>query len=324
MTALFEIEPNLLGNHEALVAPMARVHASIAAVAAGCAEGRAWLDDEIAPTVALIEGPEGTYLLGAPRDEAGARAIADILHDWVYLHVEPHMADVILTALPNPYMVRHRRLAYRLRPDDHIMDVPDGLTLAADPDGIGYRLFNGRRSIGHCLPDLKVRTRSEIGIWVDPEYRRRGVGTLLVGATLRAAYGAGITDIGWHCHASNQGSAAIARKFAVGNPVETLAYSASLPAENVGDLEPAECRDLAAHFESGARQIGWLRFHAACGWALAGDEVAALDAVERLVAGGWHGQAEWLTGHWALRALGDHQRFRAAVETLKKQKTPPG
>ncbi len=322
MTALFEVDPKALADYSALVAPMASVHASIEAVAAGCAEGRAWLDDEAAPSVVLVEGPEGTYLIGAPRDRMTARSLVDLLDDWAYLYVEPALADRLGDALPNGHMVRHRRLALRLQPHDYPLIVPGHLTLSTE--GNGCRLFDGERPIGHCLPDLVVGARSEIGIWIDPAYRRQGLGALLVAASLGAAHDAGITDVGWHCHASNRGSASIARKFAIGDPVETLAYSASLPAENVGDLDPEQCRALAAHFEAGASEIGWLRFHAACGWALAGDETAALDAVERLVAGGWHGQTEWLTGHWALRALGDHQRFRAAVETLKKQKAPPG
>ncbi len=141
---------------------------------------------------------------------------------------------------------------------------------------------------------------------------------------LQAAHAAGIADIGWHCHASNHGSAAIARRFAKGAPVETLAYSASLPAENAGDLGPTQCRDLALHFEAGAAEIAWLWFHAACAWALVPDTGRALSAVERLVESRWQGEPDWLAGHWALKGLGEVPRFAAAIATLKKQKAPPG
>lgn len=324
MTGIVEIEAELFGALSALAAPMAAIHTSIAAVIAGAADGRIWVDSLDAPAVALIEGPEGTYLIGAALPPVAAAAAADLLDDWVYLHVDPRIAGAVGAALPNSHMVPHPRLTFRLQPGNHAIAVPPGLQLAVEPDGIGQILLDGDREVAHCRPDMVVGRRSEIGVWVHPDYRRRGTATALVAAALKAAAGAGLTDIGWHCHASNAGSAAIARRFAAAPPVETLAYSASLPAENAGDLGQTECLRLAAHFEAAEPEIAWLGFHAAGAWALAAEHDRALAAVERLVEGGWHGEPDWLTGHWALAGLREHPRFAAAIETLKKQKAPPG
>ena len=60
--------------------------------------------------------------------------------------------------------------------------------------------------------------------------------------------------------------------------------------------------------------MDWLDFHAACAWAEAGDDERAIAAVERLVASGWEGRADWLAGHWALARLRSERRFIQALE----------
>lgn len=302
---------------------MAALHGSVAAVIAGTAVGRIWADNLISPTVAVLEGPEGSYLIGAAKDRHTASAMVDLLDDWVYLHVDPRAVDDLEHSLPNRYMVPHRRLMFELGAKGEIDRRPDHLSLIVDDDGVGRRFFDGDQEVARCLPDLIVGERCEIGVWVHPGYRRQGLATVLTGAVLNAAREAGLSRIGWHCHASNRGSVALARKFALADPVETLAYSASLPAENAGDLDSAACLELARHFESGESEIMWLGFHAACAWALAGHGNRALDAVDRLVDNGWHGQPAWLANHWALGGLADDPRFLSAVERLKKQKAPP-
>ncbi len=324
MTELTEIGPSEFEALTDLVAPMGSLHGSVAAVIAGSADGRVWADDKTSPSVAVIEGPEGTYLIGMPKDEAVALALADLLDDWVYLHVDPRAVDALEQSLPNKYMVPHRRLVFELAMKPYLVPVLAHLSLIACDDGLGHKLFDGDNEVASCLPDLTIGKRCEIGVWVHPDYRRQGLATTLTAAVLNAAHDAGLASVSWHCHALNYGSAAIARKFATAEPTETLAYSASLPGENVGDLDPATCRELAEHFQAGESEIVWLGFHAACAWALAGDSGRALNAIDRLVANGWQGQPEWLADHWALHNLATDPRFVSALERLKKQKASPG
>ena len=92
-----------------------------------------------------------------------------------------------------------------------------------------------------------------------------------------------------------------------------MAYSCRLPAENIGDLAPDHCRDLAAHFERASEQINWSRFHAAGARALAGDHEGALANIRLLIESDWEGEAEWLEEFWALQTLADDPAFQALL-----------
>ncbi|GLQ09057.1 hypothetical protein GCM10007913_09890 [Devosia yakushimensis] len=309
----------------AIASAMATVHGSVAVVLGGAAEGEVWVDDADQPRVAVIEGPEGVYLVGRCPSAEVASAIRDQLDDWVYLHVDPVQRAGIEQVLPNDAMLVHPRLTFAIVPGPGPMPaMPAGYRLIVDGDGLGQRIYAGDVEVSRCLPDLVIGQRAEMGVWTHPGHRRRGLARLAARACLAAAHGQGIVAMGWHCHASNRGSIGLARQIGAGEPVETLAYSASLPAENVDDLPAAEWQRLAEHFAKKRSTIAWLGFHAACAWAAAGADEAALEAVEQLVADGWSGSPQWLAGHWALAGIADHPRMLGAIEALEKQKAPPG
>ncbi|KRA99297.1 hypothetical protein ASD83_01860 [Devosia sp. Root685] len=320
---LFELDPKDYQRVKNLGAAAGEIHLSVAAVIEGAAEGEIHVDDEEHPTLCVVEGPEGTYLLseGALSPDA-AEALADHLDDWVYLHVaggEPPQ-----TALPNAYMLRHSRLVFSLPLDaSPPQALPSGYAVVQEADDFGHRIYFGEQEVSRCLPDVISGSRAEIGVWTHADHRRRGLASHALGATLRAAGAAGIAHMGWHCHASNAGSIALARSMGAGDPKSTLAYSASLPAENQGDLTEGEWLDLAQHFLAGRDEIGWLGFHAACAFACAGETDLALDAVDRLVDDRWHGSPSWLINNWALAGLVTHPRMLAAVARLERQKAPP-
>lgn len=57
---------------------------------------------------------------------------------------------------------------------------------------------------------------------------------------------------------------------------EYAAYSAVLPAENVGDLTPIEAADWALQYEQFLADSSWYRLFATEAWTLAGDQERAL------------------------------------------------
>jgi len=307
-----------------LSAAAGEIHLGIAAVIEGMAEGAIHVDDVEQPTLAVLDGPEGTYLLGgAELSPDVAQALADHLDDWVYLHVAG--TEPVPSALPNAYLLRHPRLVFSLPLDvSPPQALPGGYRIVREANNFGHRVFFGEQEVSRCMPDFVLGNRAEIGVWTHADHRRRGLASHALRATLLAASAAGVCHMGWHCHASNRGSIALARSVGAGEPISTTAFSASLPAENCGDLTTAEWLGLAQHFLAGRDDIVWLGFHAACALACAGETDLALDAIDRLVDDRWHGNPSWLVHNWALADLVKHPRMLAAVARLEKQKAPPG
>jgi RimJ/RimL family protein N-acetyltransferase len=89
---------------------------------------------------------------------------------------------------------------------------------AFERDERGFCLVRGDELVGWCAseytcqPKPKGPRACELGIYTCEGYRRRGFATLTAAATVERCLAEGITHIGWHCWASNLGSAATARK----------------------------------------------------------------------------------------------------------------
>lgn len=312
---MHDIQTHHFPQYQTAFADLSPLHGSVRAVLAGTAPGRLRVDDPDDSSAALLEGPEGLYLGGRPstdRDYAGLRAA---IPDWAYLYPSVGWQGHLHLALPHAHMQAHDRVhlvaAVEVRP---LPALPAGLVLAPETDGpiTCAVLFDGA-VVARCQPDLRVGDYIELGVWTRADMRRLGLARAVVQSCIDLAARAGIARIGWHCHASNRGSLRVAEQVGFVLAGHYRAWSASLPAENEGDLSPDACRVLAPAFEAGRHDIGWLDFHAACAWAQAGEAERALMALERLVAGPWQGEADWLETSWALAPLRPHGRFEAAV-----------
>lgn len=303
---------------EPLFGQLSQLHGSIVAVLCGEADGQVWVDDRAEPACALLVGPEGYYLGGRPitgQDYQGLRAA---IPDWAYLYPAVEWLAAQNPALPHPYMQPHPRLFLSLVPKAG-EDIPlqGGFSLSPEHDGaLSCAVLADGAVVAHCRPDLRVGDYVELGVWTRPDLRRRGLAGAALRSSLNLAAASGVARVGWHCHASNRGSIAVAQRAGFVETASYTAYSASLPAENAGDLPPEACRALAAAFEPGRHDMNWLDFHAACAWAEAGEDERAIAVVERLVASDWAGRADWLGEHWALARLRGEPRF---IQALEKQ-----
>lgn len=76
----------------------------------------------------------------------------------------------------------------------------------------GFCLVHGDEIVGWCLSEYNSENRCEVGIETVEGYRRQGVAALTASALVEHALSGGITEIGWHCWANNEGSIATARK----------------------------------------------------------------------------------------------------------------
>ncbi len=267
------------------------------------------------PTAILLEGPEGLYLGGHPMASTDYKALAEAIPAWAYLYPSQAWQTSLHLALPHGHFLRHERLYLMTDPRTApYAELPEGLLLRSEAGlSLACEILIEGEVVSRSLEDIHVGNRAEIGVWTRPDIRRKGLGSLVVRATLARAAAAGITEVGWHCLATNRGSLAVAQRAGFRLANAYFAWSASLPAENAGDLEPQAWRDHAERFERGRGDLAWLDFYAAEAWAQAGMADRALAAIERLVASDWQGEARWLQESWALAPLLGHPRFEAAL-----------
>jgi RimJ/RimL family protein N-acetyltransferase len=78
--------------------------------------------------------------------------------------------------------------------------------------GFGFGLVHEQQVVSWSVADCVSGSRCEIGIHTLPEYRRRGLATIMVAATVDFCFSQGGTSVGWHCNANNVGSWKTAEK----------------------------------------------------------------------------------------------------------------
>jgi GNAT superfamily N-acetyltransferase len=226
-------------------------HLSISAVLHGTMPGRVLADADRLPGTVLLSSPEGNYLasagpIGDAERSAGRALVQHLAGDEPGIELfatpdwEPHAASLVpgvhgarfprrhyaLSALagawhehiPSSLALRPLDAAILARPDlqgHHIRRWATGNWGSAEAfltRGFGFALFDGSEPVSWCLADCAVDARCEIGIHTHPDYRRRGLATIVVAATVAHALAAGYDEVGWHCSEDNQGSQGVAEK----------------------------------------------------------------------------------------------------------------
>lgn len=226
-------------------------HLSISAVLRGTMPGRVLADADRLPGTVLVSSPEGNYLASAgPIGDAERSAGRALLHQLagdepgIGLFATPDWEQHAVSLVPGVHYVRFPRRHYALsalagawhehlppslilrpldaailaRPDlqgHHIQRWASGNWGSAEAflsRGFGFALFDGSEPVSWCLADCAVDARCEIGIHTHQTYRRRGLATIVVAATVAHALAAGYHGVGWHCSEDNQGSQGVAEK----------------------------------------------------------------------------------------------------------------
>jgi len=164
--------------------------------------------------------------------------------------------------------------------------------------GFGVCLMHGPDAVSWCMSDCVSGHRCEIGIHTDPHYRRRGMASLTVAATVEFCLSNGLTDIGWHCWSTNTASASTAERAGFERildhhalqiwlrPADSLLVRANLALLDGRYAEAAELYERAFALDAAdtkaasrllsspdGRQV--YHYNAACAAALAGGKPAA-------------------------------------------------
>jgi GNAT superfamily N-acetyltransferase len=226
-------------------------HLSISAVLRGTMPGRVLADDDQLPGTVLVSSPEGNYLasagpIGDAERSAGRALVQHLAGDEtdIGLFATPNWEQHAESLVPGVHYARFPRRHYALSalagawyehiPSSLVLH-PLNAAILARPDlqghhiqrwatgnwgsteafltrGFGFALFDGSEPVSWCLADCAVDARCEIGIHTHPAYRRRGLATIVVAATVAHALAAGYHEVGWHCSEDNQGSQGVAEK----------------------------------------------------------------------------------------------------------------
>ncbi len=99
----------------------------------------------------------------------------------------------------------------------------------------GVCIVHGEALAGWCLSEYNTSDSCEIGIETLEPYQKRGLATAMTSAFVEHARARGITQIGWHCYASNIPSVATALKAGFEHVADYPAYMAWFDeVENLG------------------------------------------------------------------------------------------
>jgi RimJ/RimL family protein N-acetyltransferase len=325
-------------------------HLCVQAVLAGTAPGQVWVNDVAQPRVAFVSGQEGCYLGGDPLWQEAYTDLREVIPLYAYLLFDPPGWENVLGKVWNNIAARrHTRHHYffsqttaparrnhlpagmQMLPVDtaffgmdalknhaQVMEWVDSWHSRDDflAHGAGSCLAHGDTIASWSLMDMALGDRCEIGVITDLAYRRQGLGSLVVSATIEACLERGFREIGWQCLSSNAGSIAVALRTGFVKERDYLAFSNWLPAENPGDLPHTEYEDWALHYERASQQEPGWAFLAAQAWAQADCPSKALASLQMLQTSGWKGQPEWFEGNWRLDSLRSLPEFQALVASI--------
>jgi len=323
---------------------------SIFAVIEGAVQGKIWVDNPSHPKTAFAVTPEAQYIAGDPHNPDFNRGLkawyarrphVELIYDspdWeaqfdsllagkfarkfpcLYYSLKtpkiPHWKELIPAGFAMLQVDREFLNRTHLK---NFAEVSDRMEDWGSVDnflekGFGFCLLHGDAIVSRCIADNASRAACEVGIGTHDGYRRQGFAALTLAATVEYCLSNGLTRIGWHCLENNVGSWKTAEKAGFELTRRYPHYHNGFPAENRGDLSPAEWlahAEFYSHgFEQTRRRSGQLCFIAAVCWALGGEEEKAIDYLRALSKIWWEDKEGnlpgWVLEDWAFNNL--HQR----------------
>ena len=175
--------------------------------------------------------------------------------------------------------------------------------------GFGFCTLHDKRIVSWSLADCVSGNACEIGIHTREDYRRQGLASLIVAATVDHSLSSGFKYVGWHCGEYNLGSIGVAEKvgfklerkyvqyYACANEVHHLEETAQAHIRAKRYSEAIECYEkfFATQLEELPRwlreilpqELGTHYFRVAYAKAAIGEDNGALKYLEKAVDNGW-------------------------------------
>ena len=168
--------------------------------------------------------------------------------------------------------------------------------------GVSFCVLHDNDVVSWCASDCVADCRIDIGIFTLPAYRRQGLGTLAVAATVEYCLKHDLKAIGWHCNAENVGSWKTAERVGFKrNRDYTYYYYIFDPIDHLAELgwyyfKRGYYEKTASYYEqvfSQREDSPDYYYHlAAAAWSALGDAKQAINYLNKAVDIGWR-HVEW-------------------------------
>ena len=286
---------------------------TIKSVIENVSPGNVFVDDALSPRSFLIKTPECNLIGGYAFDEEFNNSIINEIdyYDTILCDTD-EWQDIIMKIHRNNALKPYTRKYYKRNVKSKII-VPDTTVqvkyiYAKDLQSIMYKnkdmvldwinILNLNDLQKVCLAaliilddqivscsciDCYIDKSAEIGIKTCKGYERKGYGFLAASALVNELNSNGITDIGWHCMATNIGSQKIAKKCGFSAIYEYPLFSPYPPIENTGDVSIAEWYKLGAFYSDMGKISTAQYWQAARCWAKAKEKDKVIGCIQKLV-----------------------------------------
>jgi GNAT superfamily N-acetyltransferase len=180
--------------------------------------------------------------------------------------------------------------------------------------GFGVCLLHEHNIVSWSLTDCIWEDYCEIGIETDPDYRRRGLATMVTAAMVAECQRRGLNQIGWHCWESNLGSIGVAEGVGFRHQATYNAYVSlydplmHLAVQGYTALNKADFR-TAAYWYGQVSEMetapDWVFYQLARCQAMENHPEAAFLSLRRAIEKGWQDK-EFLQTHPHFASLRDY------------------
>ncbi len=161
----------------------------------------------------------------------------------------------------------------------------------------GFCLVKGDQEIvAWCMSEYNCAGRCEVGIETREGYQRRGFATITASAVVEYAFSTGLSQVGWHCYASNQPSITTALKVGFTKTCDCIEYWAVTDKAMQMAMKGNKCFQQSDYKESldwygrsisNGFSAGWLYWNTACAYVYLEDQDKAFEHLDQAVENGF-------------------------------------
>lgn len=193
--------------------------------------------------------------------------------------------------------------------------------------GVSFVVLSEGEVVAWCTPDCVAGDHIDVGILTHPAYRRRGLASIAVAATVEHCLSRGFRAVGWHCNAYNVGSWKTAEKVGFERDREYAYYYYMYdPIDHLAELgwyyyRRGEYEKTVRYYEEVFRlrdeNADYYYHLASSAWALLGNQEQALKYLRAAVDHGWT-NADWTEQQEEFEILHSNPEWSALLAQMSQ------